>query len=124
MQFKMQFHILNKPEMLNSQTTTGLESDEEIIVSNFFEFINNTQLLDLPIPVLYRILHHPKLNLNKLNEEKQNQIYEFLFKCLDKFKKDGSVLFSNLNLDINHTKFDILNRLIKDYSDIFDFFND
>lgn len=77
--------------------------------------------MDLPIPVLYRILHHPKLSLNQLNEEEQNQIFEFLFKCLDKFKKEGSVLFSNLNLDIKHIKIDIFNRLFKDYSGIFDF---
>lgn len=37
--FKMQFQNINEPQMLDSQTTTGLDSDEEIIVSNFLNIL-------------------------------------------------------------------------------------
>ena len=35
----MQFQNINEPQMLDSQTTTGLDSDEEIIVSNFLNIL-------------------------------------------------------------------------------------
>ena len=59
----------------------SFENDEEMIATNFFDYINNEQLLDLPISVLYRIINNSKMNINQSNKD---QFIEFLFKCLDK----------------------------------------
>ncbi|KAK8888270.1 hypothetical protein M9Y10_039335 [Tritrichomonas musculus] len=96
-----------------------LKYDEEIISADFFKYINNEQLLTLPIPVLYRILNRSVPKLSEIESEKQNQIIEFLFKCLDKHKRKASVLFSIIDFD-NVNCF-IFSRLIDHYSDVFDF---
>lgn len=54
-----------------------------------------------------------------MNSTYQNRFIEFLFKCLDKHERKASILF--LNLDLESDNINILNRLLKDYSDIFDF---
>lgn len=48
-----------------------------------------------------------------------SQFIEFLFKCLDKHKREASVLFSNL--DLENGRVDLLSRLLRDYSNVFDF---
>lgn len=96
-----------------------LQQEEMQIASRFFEYIDNEQLFQLPIPVLYRILNSPQLNLNSMNQTNQGQIIEFLFKCLDHYKKDASVLF--LNLDIENERIALFSKLLNEYSDIFDF---
>lgn len=54
-----------------------------------------------------------------MNESNQNAFIEFLFKCLDKHERKASVLFSNL--DLENERVDVLNRLMNDYQDMFDF---
>lgn len=115
-QYKIQ---LQEQHFNDSTISISLENDEESIASNFFDFINNEHLLNLPIPVLYRIVNHPKLDINQMDEIKKTQFIDFLFKCLQKHKKEASILF--LNLDLENQRIDIFSKLIIEYSDTFDF---
>ena len=63
--------------------------------------------------VIDRILKKYLINNNDQN------IIEFLFKCLDKYKRQASVLFLNIKMD-NQSN-DLIIRLMNDYSDVFDF---
>ena len=76
-------------------------------------------MLLLPIPILNRIFqnYHKKIESNK-NQQNQ-QIIEFLFKVIDKYGKDGSILFNNI--DFQKENIYVINRLLNEYSDIFDF---
>ena len=67
-------------------------------MANFFHFINNEKIFELPISILYRILS--KTQIEKSNEE---NFHNFLFKCLEKFGKNGSILFRTIELNqMNH----------------------
>ena len=72
----------------------------------------------LPIPVLYRILDR-SFSDAKMNSDQFNQIVEFLFKCLDKRKREASILFTLF--DFKQADCKIFGRLISNYSDVFDF---
>ena len=115
-QYKIQLQKRKPNETTNS---IFLEKDEEYIASNLFEYINNEQLLKLPISILYRIINNPKLNINQLNETNKNQMIDFLFKCLNKYGKKASILF--LNLDVENQRIEIFSKLTNEYSEIFDF---
>ncbi|KAK8895440.1 hypothetical protein M9Y10_023904 [Tritrichomonas musculus] len=109
------YKLQNKDSMVN----IDLSEEEEIISLNFFEYINNEQLFSLPIHVLYQIVSNERLKLNSMNLTNQGQFIDFLFKCLDKYKREASILF--LNLDLENERIGILSRLLADYSDTFDF---
>lgn len=87
--------------------------EEDYLSSNINKFIEQDQLLSFSIPVLYRIFQ--KLE-NDINIEK---VINFLFKCLDKFGKEASILF--LNIDFKQQKNKVINTLLNDYKDVFDF---
>lgn len=114
--------LLFKYELLNSKANDEIQfidsSNEEIIIGEKLnEYLNDERLLNLPIAAIDRIL---KNHLNSKNDKNENdQIIQFLFKCLDKHKRKASILF--LNIDINNQPKDLIIRLINDYSDIFDF---
>ncbi|KAK8876633.1 hypothetical protein M9Y10_006851 [Tritrichomonas musculus] len=110
----IQFKIQNR----NPEVNIDLSKEEEIISAHFFEYIND-QLVCLPVQILYRIINGHHLNFNSMNSTNQNQFIEFLFKCLDKHKREASVLFSTL--DLENGRVDLLSRLLHDYSDVFDF---
>ncbi|KAK8888186.1 hypothetical protein M9Y10_039250 [Tritrichomonas musculus] len=111
----IQFKIQND----NSEVNIDLSKEEETISSHFFEYINDEQLSSLPVHILYRIINGHQLNFNSMNSTNQNQFIEFLFKCLDKHKKEASVLFSNL--DFENGRVDFFSRLLRDYPKDFDF---
>lgn len=67
------FQILSESPSLNVNFDIGKE--EEIIVSHFFEYINEEQLVSLPIHILYRIVN--KLKLKKVDSQSRNQFIEF-----------------------------------------------
>ena len=75
-------------------------------------------MLNLPIELLYRIF---KLFFEhrKNYDEIKNDVTNFLFKCLDKYKKPASVLF-NL-IDFGEQRIEVVNRLLKNYPKKFDF---
>lgn len=111
--------ILYKLKNRNPEVNIDLSSEEETIAANFFDYINDDQLISLPIPILYRIINNEHLKFNELNSTDQNKYIEFLFKCLDRYKREASVLF--LNLDIENERVDLLSQLLSRYSDVFDF---
>lgn len=110
----IQFKIQNR----NPEVNIDLSKEEEMISAHFFEYIND-QLVCLPVQILYRIINGHHINFNSMNSTNQNQFIEFLFKCLDKHKREASVLFSTL--DLENGRVDLLSRLLHDYSDVFDF---
>ena len=114
-QFKIQLQNQDDQNQLKKE----IQNEEKYISSHFFELINDKKMLNLPVVVLYRILNDYDLKLNQLNSMNQNKIIDFLFKCLDKYKTEASVLF--LNLDLENQRIDLFNKLKTKYSDIFDF---
>ena len=86
--------------------------EEEIISSNLERYIKEKRMLNLPIPVLDRIIKGSKLNITK-------GIIEFLFEILEEKGEEGSILFNNI--DFKHESIEVFKRLINEYSDKFDF---
>ena len=95
-------------------------ADEDYISAHFFDYINDTRLIKLPVAILYRILNNSNIQkIDDMDDQHRNQIFDFMFKCLDEHKKSASILFKNC--DLNDANIDIINRLLNDYKDIFDF---
>lgn len=96
-------------------------NDEKIISSHFFNFIDNEQMLKIPVPVLYRIINHYEFKINELNESDSNKLLNFLLKYLKENGKEASILFSTI--DIQRSRIDLIQTLLSDeYSDKFDFY--
>lgn len=53
------------------------------------------------------------------DDDHKNQIFDFMFQCLDKYKRTASILFQNFDLDV--IDFTFINRLLNEYEDVFDF---
>lgn len=94
------------------------DSYEKIICENFVKNVTNEKIFALPISVLYRIF----LNLYKqkqLYNVTDDEINKFLIKSLEKYGRKASVLFSGI--DFRDKTVDMINILLTNYSDIFDF---
>lgn len=102
-----------------SNVNIDLSAEEDLIASNFFDYIKDEQLVSLPVNVLYRIINNQQLKINSMDLTKQGQFIDFLFKCLDKHQREASILF--LNLDIENERIGVLTQLLNRYSNIFDF---
>ena len=72
------------------------------------------EIVIIHFPTLYRIL-------NKYQSKQGNKSIsiDFLFKCLDKYETEASILFENIDFSVNQTKY--VNLLLTKYSKIFDF---
>lgn len=94
---------------------------EELISNDLPYYVNDDKLLLLPIPVLNQIItkYHQKNLEQSNNDQICTQITSFLFKCLDKYGIEASVLFSQI--DLSRSKNNALNRLLYEYSGKFDF---
>lgn len=92
---------------------------EEIISNKIEQFIEYDELLDLNLSILKRIFTRVANQNNKLNEKLTESILNFLMKCLDKHGRPASSLFSDF--DIVKSSNGYLDRIVNDYSDIFDF---
>lgn len=94
------------------------ETFENIISRNFESYINEDQFLSLNFPIVYRIFgkfYQKRDKASKLTDE----ITGFLFKCLTKYGKEASSLFSLIDAcDLTSEKVDIL---LTKFSDVFDF---
>lgn len=109
--------LIHQYDMLSETTTTY----ENILSNNLLDHINDERLLQLSFPILYRILSKYEENKSEENEneKEREKIFEFYFKCLDKFGRESSILFKNV--DFKYLKSDYLNLLMTKYSKIFDF---
>lgn len=94
---------------------------EELISSSISEFIDNNELLSLPLCVIYRILskYEQKSEVKKHDDEERRKVTEFCFRCLDKFGRNASVLFGVI--DFGTARADVVNRLLNEYGGKFDF---
>ncbi|KAK8847860.1 hypothetical protein M9Y10_018896 [Tritrichomonas musculus] len=112
-------------DILLNDSTKDKETYEDIMSDNLLEHIEDQKLLKLNLVSIYRIIikYEEKRNLTKSSseddKEERDKIFTFLFKCLDKFGKDASILFSSVDFDSE--KREILNKLLKEYSKSFDF---
>lgn len=104
----------------NLQHNLPDSTDEDFISTHFFDYINDSKLLQLPVPVIYRLLRKSKFSkINNLDDEHQNQLFDFLFKCLDEHKKQASILFSDI--EIKDLRSNVIHLLLNEYASIFDF---
>lgn len=76
----------------NHQNNQLDEVDEDYISAHFFDYINDSRLIEFPIPVLYIIPNNPNLTkFNEMDQDHQNQTFKFMFKCIDEHKKQASI---------------------------------
>ncbi|KAK8840170.1 hypothetical protein M9Y10_031110 [Tritrichomonas musculus] len=102
----------------NNNSFFDTSKEEKFISNNLHNFIQKEEMLKLPIPILYRILTL-FYKQQQIKEEIKNDVITFLFNCLDKYGKPASVLFSII--DFEEQKIEVVDRLIENYSDKFDF---
>lgn len=128
------FKIIEDKSFLKNNSDAFFFFSEEftdIYSRNLMKFINNDNTLDLPVCIVHQILHKYFLQINNQCRTSQtelkenitndnNLIVEFLFKYLQKHKKDASILFSLINFQ-NDKYRSIIQKLLNDYQDVFDF---
>lgn len=103
-----------------NDTQFQAEELEEIISDKFLDYIDDRRLLTLKIPILNRILtKFLYVRKSQLKEDENDKVMIFLFKCLDCFGRDASILFSNINFENERSKY--LNHLMTNYAHKFDF---
>lgn len=108
-ELKFQIYLFDS----NQNEVENIQIEKEIS-ENLSLYIQNKQLLALPIHSIFRILNNSLNNINDLNE-----LMNFLFECLDKYGRSASILFSNI--DFKNLQMDCLTVLLSKYLDIFDF---
>lgn len=110
------------------------EEFTDVIAQNLTAFIKDDRILNFPVSILYLILYKyfnkydGKYKYYQLNssdekeiiEDNNDQIIDFLFKCLKKYGKDASILFSLLNFEYSKFK-DTIKKLLNDYQEMIDF---
>ena len=94
------------------------EKYENIISQHFLNYTQDERLLMIPISTLYRIFSKYQEKEPKSTENNQ-QIFDFLLKCLDKYGREASVLFSLF--DFEGMPNNCLNILLTKYAKTFDF---
>ena len=100
-------------------------NEEEIISKHLYEYINDKEITFLPIETFDRILKkHFKNNNNEVKDkkdekDKEDEIIKILFSYLDKYGREASILFSNV--DFSQQRVEVMNCLLHKYSNIFDF---
>lgn len=88
-------------------------NEEEIISNNLNHFIKDDEMLSLPINLLKNIIDK-YFNLDQEHKKDElNEVFEFLFKILDRKGKDASILFNGI--DFKQDYFIIFNRLNQYY---------
>ncbi|KAK8881359.1 hypothetical protein M9Y10_004095 [Tritrichomonas musculus] len=110
---------------------------EDILADHLLEYIDDERLFQLKIQSIYRIIQRYEENrkLIEKNDEENDKIkpnridlienderdifFGFLFKSLDKYGKEASILFSIADFGNEGKKY--LSLLTRDYSKIFDF---
>lgn len=96
----------------------NIEKEIEIISMHLNEYVQNPEMLLLPISILDQIFNR-QYQFSQKVKKNSNEVIEFLFKCLDKYEIDASILFSYV--DFGEQSIGVINRLILNYSNKFDF---
>ena len=110
--------ILKLISTYQNNDTISTETYESIVSNHLEYYINDDMMLSLNLPIIYRIISKFLEDSNRANKQK-NEINEFLFKCLSKFGRDASFLFSLIHAEDLSDK--EINSLLNEYSEIFDF---
>lgn len=108
--------------LINHQSDSKFDSKpyESIISRNLSFYIKDERLVELNIRILDRILNEYFQKYRNPKEMKEmKEINDFIFRCLDKHGKSASSLFTYA--DFGEFRNEYLNKLLKEYSDIFDF---
>lgn len=108
--------------LINHQSDSKFDSKpyESIISRNLSFYIKDERLVELNIPILDRILKEYFQKYRNPKEIKEmKEINDFIFRCLDKHGKSASSLFTYA--DFGEFRNEYLNKLLNEYSDIFDF---
>ena len=108
-------------QVINDRNNLSLEEERSIAFHLFF-YIDNKQLLNLPINFIDRILQFYRKEVHKDDDEENKneiKIMEFIFDCLDRYGRNASALFKNINfLKIGRI---FLTKLLNEYHDTIDF---
>ncbi|KAK8835516.1 hypothetical protein M9Y10_044358 [Tritrichomonas musculus] len=108
--------------LINHQSDSKFDSKpyESIISRNLSFYIKDERLVELNIPILDRILNEYNQRFRNPKEIKEmKEINDFIFRCLDKHGQSASSLFTYA--DFGEFRNEYLNKLLNEYSDIFDF---
>lgn len=93
---------------------------EDLISENFPSFINKENILLLPIPVLHRLIIKYTSQSNQEEKFNDQNLVDFLFRCLDKYGREASILFSLIKNE--DQQIDVIQKLLSEpYYDTFDF---
>lgn len=111
--------IINKDNIEWITKFIDCSKEELIITTHLIDFLQNEDLFLLPIFILDRIFSKFFQSKSGKLSNNSNEFINFLFKCLDNYGKKASVLFSYVDFECQ--SIDVVNRLISDYSNIFDF---
>ncbi|KAK8836466.1 hypothetical protein M9Y10_037725 [Tritrichomonas musculus] len=90
---------------------------ENIISSNLQEYIDNEELLKLPICTIHRILM--KYSENHLEKVKTEKINDFILNMIDRRGREASILLSFARID--NGSIDFFENIIENYSEKVDF---
>lgn len=85
------------------------QTEEEFIESNLEEFIDQEELLSLPISTLNKIF------MKSIKTVQTDKAIEFLFKCLDIYGRDASILFNCV--DFERQKIRVVDKLVHEYKE-------
>lgn len=69
----------NYQDEYNDGYEWALKDDEEIISNNFFDVINDELILELDVPIIYRILNNHILNFKEMGETKQKHVFHLIY---------------------------------------------
>lgn len=119
--FKLKIKEIKTNNNEREETFYNTDKEEAIISKNIKRYINDEEMLELPIAKLERIIkkyYEIKQQKNEENQEEE-ELIEFIFKALDRYGKDASILFNNI--DFKRTRQEVVQRLLTKYSDRFDF---
>lgn len=117
----------HQDQILNQILVNGNCNDDQLkpITEDLITFIENDNFASFPIHLLYRIFAlyrklYPIKNDYDVNErENEDKIKEFMFKQLDKKKREASILFCFI--DFQNFGEEILDKIDEEYKEIFDY---
>lgn len=78
---------------------------EKIISAQIEKYIDDDRLLDINIPILYRIFQQ-YFNEHQPNKTIKKRIYDFFIQIVDKYGREASILFDGI--DLIHEKKDMI----------------
>lgn len=118
-QYEIAIELISVYEKDQTADTSEYES---FVLSQFDKYIHDESFLTLQFSVIYRLLEKYVKNCLKNQRKKmkiRSSIFDFFFKCLNKFGKEATVLIDIIDqLELDDEFFE---RMMQEYSEIVDF---